>query len=76
MNGNREFTQRDLLKYIIAKIDDLSDKLDVTNLKVDNHINYVEGRITRIETTMSNVKWICGFLIIGIIGLVVENLVT
>lgn len=76
-NGNRQFTTRDLLKYIIGKIDDLDDKIDDTNGKLDNHITTISSRITAIETSISNFKWFFGSglgfaIIVAIISLYMQ----
>jgi len=63
-NGNANYSQRDLLKYIISKLDILDDK-------IDNHISHSLERISKLETTMSNSKWILGFIITGIVSLIV-----
>jgi len=60
INGNGKYSQKDLLKYIIGKLDNLNDKIDETNGKLDNHVNTISQRITAIETLISNIKWLFG----------------
>jgi len=81
INGNQTYTQRDLQKYIISRMDDdreelhsrmdkISEKLDKVNIKLDNHVTHISQRITTIETCISNFKWFFG----GILGLVITVL--
>lgn len=57
MNINTNYTQRDLLKYLISKVDDLEDKMDDI---VNNHINTLTRDVASIKTTISNFKWFFG----------------
>lgn len=73
--GNNNYSQRDLLKYLISRIDELDNKLESTNLKLDNHINHLSQRITAIETCISVYKWILGIIMVGIVSLIVNAIV-
>jgi len=73
--GSNNYSQRDLLKYLITRIDELDGKLENTNGKLDNHITHLSQRITAIETCISNFKWIFGAVAVCIFGLFIEGLV-
>jgi len=76
-NGNKDYSQRDLLKYLITRIDDLDTKIDSTNNKLDNHITTLTSRVTSIETSIDNFKWFFGggiilAIIVGIVSIVIK----
>jgi len=71
-NGNRNYTTRDLLKYIIGRIDDFDSKLDGINLRLDNHITTNESRLTAIETTISNIKWAFGGIGVSLVAIFIK----
>jgi len=78
-NGNRKYSERDLLKYIISRLDILDSNIDKVkgslNNKIDNHITTNENRLTKVETNLGNIKWMTRALITGIIGLTVGIIV-
>ena len=71
-NGNLNYSERDLLKYIVSRMDDIDDKVDVTNGKLDNHVTHISQRLTIIETCISNFKWIFGIISVAIISIIVK----
>lgn len=81
-NGNKDYTQRDLLKSIVSrmerfetKMDGIDDKLGATNRKLDNHITSLSERIASIETTISNFKFLIGpGFILAIIAVIIAIL--
>lgn len=78
-NGNRTFTQKDLLKYIIGRIEDIDKKIDDVNMgltnKIDNHITSNENRMTAIETTISNIKWIFGGIGVALLAIFIKLII-
>ena len=76
-NGNGNYSQRDLLKYLITRIDDIDAKVDSTNNKLDNHITTLSNRVTSIETSIDNFKWFFGggiilAIIVGIVSIIIK----
>ena len=70
-NGDKRYSERDLLKYLISKIDILDGKIDETNHKLDNHITTISERLAKIETTISIFKWLSGFFISALLGIII-----
>lgn len=60
VNGNSRYSEKDLLKYLISRVDDIDDKINKANEKLDNHVTTISQRITSIETSISNFKWFFG----------------
>lgn len=76
--GSNNYSQRDLLKYLISRIDEIDNKVDGTNNKLDNHISHLSQRVSVVETCIGNYKLILGFivsLVIGIFGMMFVTMV-
>ena len=67
-NGNKAFTEKDMLKYLISRTDGIDDK-------IDKHIISNENRITAIETTISNIKWAFGGIGMALIAIFIKLIV-
>jgi len=59
--GSNSYSQRDLLKYLITRMDDV-------DVKLDNHITTNQGRLSIVETTISNLKYMFGVLLVAVLG--------
>ena len=42
------------------------NKLDTS---INNHVNHIEHRLTQMETTLKNMKWMIGFLLTAVLGM-------
>lgn len=95
-NGSNEnYTNKDLMKSIVAKLDKLDDKIekqykDITenyqqrcnelNKTMNNHINHLTSaqyesanRITRVETSLTDLKWLLRGITMILVALIIES---
>ena len=49
-------------KLVLAELKNHNKRLVSIDTKLDNHITHIEHRLTKIETTLKNLKWILGIL--------------
>ena len=56
-------------KYVLKELERLNDKCEDIDIKLDNHLQHTEGRLTGIETTLKNSRWILGFLITVVLSI-------
>jgi len=55
-------------QHVIKELKRLGDETVKINEKLDNHLQHTEKRITQIETTLKNLKWILGILFTFVLG--------
>jgi len=49
-------------QHVIKELKRLGEESVKINEKLDNHLQHTEKRVTEIETTLRNLKWIMGLL--------------
>jgi len=64
-NGNEKYTQKELLMYIIKRLDKLPCEEHVTLLLTK--CGEFEIELENVKTQLTNYKWFAGF-ILGIVG--------
>jgi len=74
-----DFSIRDLFVNIKDEFKRHDKWLNNLDDKMDNHVTHIEHRLTEIETTLKNFRWILGILftlVVGIFGMMFIQLVT
>ena len=56
-------------KLVLNELKRHSESLLSLDLQMSNHITEIEHRLTKMETTIKNLKWIVGILLVGVIGI-------
>jgi len=65
-------------KHVLAELKRHDKWLGSIDVRVDNHINHIEHRLTEIESHLKTRKWIEGILftlVIGIFSMVFSQLI-
>ena len=62
-------------QHVLKELERLGDECVGINKKLDNHLQHTEKRITTIETTLKNLKWILGITFTLIIAILTLSLI-
>jgi len=65
-------------KHVLAELERLNVWCSNIDKQLGNHVTHIEHRLTEMETTMKNTKWILGILfsmVIGIFGMLAAILI-
>jgi len=56
-------------KLVLAELRRHDEWLGSLDKQINNHVNHIEHRLTEIETTIKNLKWIVGIILVAVLGI-------